>query len=108
MDYHRRPLTRAEFDERCARLEELHPELSQTSGKRSAERNAQVGGNPQSDHLEGFAKDYVDTGMPYTVMPCPRAAELVHSAKVLGLWGLVHGDGSRQHLHVQATPPGAE
>lgn len=94
MRWGRRPLSREEFDRRCVRLEELHPELSQTSGRRSPGRNAEVGGAPSSKHLRGLARDYVPDGEPDQDV-------LVRDAVVLGLWALYH----KGHLHVQGLPP---
>ena len=95
MDYHRRPLTRTEFDDRCARLEEVLTDFgpSCTSGTRSASRNLKVGGVGES-HVEGIGRDYVfDTRPPDSV--------IYPVAKTLGLWALYH----RGHLHVQGRAP---
>ena len=27
-------------------------------------------------------------------------------SRILGLWGLIHGEGANEHLHVQGLPPG--
>ena len=96
--YWRKPLSPRGFREACARLEQIHPDASETSAKRSPERNERVGGNPESKHLIGMARDYV-----WDVEPDEedqRAFE--HEAKILGLWARYH-DG---HLHVQGLPPG--
>lgn len=64
--------------------------FSATSWFRTTERNAAVGGHPESAHLVGLAID---------VPPSPRMAEVSRS---LGLWVVEEGD----HTHVQAWPPG--
>lgn len=95
----RQPMTPEEFDRACRELTTLQPNLSETSGKRSTVRNAQVGGNPYSKHLHGMARDYV----------AGHTEELNQAAivaQVLGLWYLVHDTGSGDHLHVQGLPPG--
>ncbi len=84
----------AEFDAVCRELERRCPWLSQTSGRRSVERNAAVGGSEESKHLWGMAKDYVasESGMQAGL----------EEARSLGLWALVH----KGHLHVQGAAPG--
>ncbi|MCR9093467.1 MAG: D-Ala-D-Ala carboxypeptidase family metallohydrolase [bacterium] len=95
----RQAKTPAEFDADCREIEAAFPALWQTSGYRSAERNAEVGGHPESDHVIGMARDY-----------CARTLEELHAAEdfaeSLGLWALVHDKGSGMHLHVQGTQPG--
>jgi hypothetical protein len=111
--YRRRPLTQVEFDARCARLEQLRPDLSQTSGKRSVARNATVGGSPVSKHLGTLqwndewrgARDYRADSMPWVDADGRvRIEELQQQAKILGLFAQVHGDGTSQHLHIQSRP----
>lgn len=96
-------MTPAEFDAACRLLTRKYPELSETSGKRSIERNEMVGGNEQSKHLFGMARDYVsntkDPDMDYAV-----ASEYARTH--LGLWTMVHDVSSGNHLHVQGLPPG--
>lgn len=95
----RHPMTPAEFDAACREIEEYFPTLSATSGRRSVERNDQVGGNPKSKHVLGMARDYV----------APTLGELhdAHEfAESVGLWGVVHDTGSGDHLHVQGLPVG--
>lgn len=94
----RQPLSPAEFDAALRRLVKAHPQLSETSGYRSADRNAQVGGNPLSKHRLGMARDYVGS------MALLRLAQ--RTAHDLGLWYLLHDAGSGDHLHVQGLPPG--
>lgn len=106
--YNRRPLNRGEFDSRCARLEELLPEWSQTSGARSTTRNKAVGGSPISKHLHenhGMAKDYAPDD-PATVTENVKVLILRYVA-TLGMWGKYHDAGTGSHLHCQGLPPGA-
>ena len=95
----RQPMTPEEFDRACRELTTLQPNLSETSGKRSVVRNAEVGGNPASKHIYGMARDFV----------AGHEEELVQAAivaQVLGLWYVVHDAGSGDHLHVQGLAPG--
>ena len=91
-------MTPSEFDAACRQLERKFPDLSATSGRRSVERNAAVGGNPASKHVIGMARDFVGE------MEVMREAAL--AAGELGLWFVVHDKGSGDHLHVQGLPPG--
>jgi hypothetical protein len=94
----RRPMSPAEFDAACRRLEDACPDLSQTSGKRTEERNARVGGNPLSKHTVGMARDYVtNEGVSHG-----RYMAVGAMARVLGLWFEIEDD----HIHVQGLPPG--
>jgi len=94
----RHTLTPAEFDAACRELQRRCPYLSETSGTRSKERNAAVGGNPESKHLYGLARDFVDEHGRYVT------AE--RTAIDLGLWFKTHDKGSGNHLHVQGAAPG--
>ena len=94
----RTALTPAEFDARCRRLVSYCPELSETSGTRSAIRNGEVGGNPASKHLLGMARDFVPDNDHY--------GGLDDICITLGLWFLIHGVSSGKHLHVQGLAPG--
>ena len=104
---------RAVFETRCARLEQLRPDLSQTSGVRSQRRNDAVGGSGKSRHLgPGHgqrwhgARDYVADGMPWDpIAQSARISELELQIKTIGLFGQVHGEGHNQHLHVQSAAP---
>jgi len=97
-EFRRKTLSGAEFDAVCRRLEELRPDLSQTSGTRTTSRNREKGGDQHSAHLEGLARDYKPD-----VPPQLRDGErkLERMAKTLGLWALYH----RGHLHVQGRAP---
>jgi len=99
MRFRRRELSRAEFDALCARLEELFPSLSQTSGRRSRKRNEAVGGDASSKHLSGMARDYVFDDYPTSI----EQDKAVVIAKTIGLYAVWHGD----HLHVQGRSPSA-
>lgn len=101
----REPLSRAEFDRRCAILEDRFPTLSQTSGRRSHARNRRVGGSAASKHLSGMAKDYAHDGGE-DVPADDEAAILRFAVEDLGLWALWHGEGGGFHLHVQGLPTG--
>ena len=70
--------------------------LVATSGTRTKEKNAAVGGAPGSRHLTGQARDYVGTAEAMQ-----RGANW---AVEQGLTYTVHNVGSGQHLHIQATP----
>jgi hypothetical protein len=97
-EFYRRELSPREFAERCERFEELHPEASQTSGKRSTHRNKTRGGKDDSKHLIGMARDYA-WDIPPTVQ---QQTQYMNEAKLLGLWADYHAG----HLHVQGLPPG--
>lgn len=92
------PMTPEEFDSACRAMLRRHPDMSCTSGGRSADRNKRVGGHPESKHLIDMARDFV--GPPSVLR------EAVGSCKVLGLSYLLHDVGSGNHLHVQGLEPG--
>lgn len=92
-------MTPAEFDAACREIELYFPSLSATSGKRSADRNAEVGGSPHSKHVLGMARDYVAE----TLGELYNAEEFAES---IGLWAHVHDVGSGDHLHLQGLEPG--
>ncbi|RTY14787.1 hypothetical protein EKT70_05995 [Stenotrophomonas geniculata] len=70
------------------------PSVTMTSGVRSAERNAQVGGQPNSQHLTGTAADYT---VPNNLKPA-----FLSRARQLGYQAIDEGD----HIHLQ-LPRGA-
>lgn len=94
----RQPMTPAEFDAACRALLRRHPALSCTSGGRSAAHNARVNGEPLSKHLIDMARDYVG--------PVGEMQNAAGTARVLGLWYVLHDVGSGKHLHVQGLAPG--
>lgn len=95
----RQTMTPVEFDAACRELQRRCPYLSETSGTRSTERNAAVGGHPESKHLYGIGKDFTTEDGDY--------GEAEHEAHSLGLWFVTHDKGSGNHLHVQGAAPGA-
>ncbi|WP_019658909.1 D-Ala-D-Ala carboxypeptidase family metallohydrolase [Stenotrophomonas hibiscicola] len=70
------------------------PSVMMTSGVRSAERNAQVGGQPNSQHLNGTAADYA--------VPTNQKPAFISRARQLGYQAIDEGD----HIHLQ-VPRGA-
>jgi uncharacterized protein YcbK (DUF882 family) len=66
-----------------------------TSGFRSAEKNAEVGGVLQSLHLEGGAVDLVIPGLP-----SEKEEMVADLARQVGLRPLWHGEGANHHLHL--------
>ncbi len=112
MGYRRVPLGPGAFARACERLEQLRPDLSQTSGRRSPQRNTSVGGSPVSKHLASprdepyrAARDYVADSMPWSdPNGRVRIAELELQAKILGLFAQVHGAAGAQHIHIQNRP----
>ena len=94
----RHTMTPAEFDAACRELVRKCPTLSETSGHRSPDRNAAVGGSPESKHLCGLARDFVDSDDVYGG---PAGV-----AKEIGFWIAVHDKGSGNHLHVQGAATG--
>ncbi|WP_398572861.1 D-Ala-D-Ala carboxypeptidase family metallohydrolase, partial [Staphylococcus aureus] len=60
-----------------------------TSGVRSAERNAQVGGQSNSQHLNGTAADYA--------VPTNQKPAFISRARQLGYHAIDEGD----HIHLQ-------
>ncbi len=70
------------------------PSVTMTSGVRSAERNAQVGGQPNSQHLNGTAADYA--------VPANQKPAFISRARQLGYQAIDEGD----HIHLQ-LPRGA-
>lgn len=100
----RRPMTPAEFDAACRELRRRCPFLSETSGARTAARNAAAGGRPDSKHVLGMARDFGADGSAQE-----RHERLVEASRValeLGLWCLVHDVGKGDHLHAQGLPVG--
>ena len=89
-------MTPEEFDRNIREVTRVCPWRSVTSGFRSEERNALVGGSDQSKHLVGMAVDFIssESGL--------RQAQTF--ARELGFWTLIHGDPP--HLHVQGLPSG--
>lgn len=65
------------------------PSVTMTSGARSAERNAQVGGQPNSQHLTGTAADYA--------VPANQKPAFISRARQLGYQAIDEGD----HIHLQ-------
>lgn len=70
------------------------PAATMTSGARSAERNAQVGGQPNSQHLTGTAADYA--------VPANQKPAFLSRVRQMGYQAIDEGD----HIHVQ-LPRGA-
>ena len=97
----RQPMTPSEFDAACRELIHRCPWLSETSGRRTWQRNEKAEGDPQSKHLIGMARDFVWDGD--TAMQLARA-NLV--AIELGLWTEPRPHGTGPHLHVQGLPVG--
>lgn len=94
----RKPMTPEEFDAACRALIRRVPDLSCTSGARSKQRNDALGASPMSKHLIDMARDYAGSELAL------KAA--LAQSRILGLWGLIHGEGANEHLHVQGLPPG--
>lgn len=65
------------------------PGATMTSGTRSAERNSQVGGQPNSQHLAGTAADYA--------VPANQKPAFISRARQLGYSAIDEGD----HIHLQ-------
>jgi len=65
------------------------PGVSMTSGMRTAERNQQVGGTPNSQHLTGTAADYA---VPQQLKPA-----FMSRARQMGYQAIDEGD----HIHLQ-------
>ena len=87
-----------EFKDRVRVLAHLH-RASETSGMRTAARNAAVGGSPRSKHLPewgGLAVDLVPDNNTHQTR-----SDLVADAQDLGLWASDEGD----HVHIQGLPP---
>ena len=94
----RRAMTPVEFDANCRLLWGKFQFLSETSGRRSRERNIQVGGKKKSKHAYGMAKDF----------SAPTNDQLMVAmayARQLGFRVETHNVGSGQHLHVQGLAP---
>jgi len=92
-------MTPAEFDAACRALVDACPFLSETSGRRTTERNEGAGGSPASKHVLGMARDFAPD-MGYGLSQAEAQAE------ELGLWATAHDAGSGMHLHVQGLPVG--
>jgi len=74
-------------------LFEFDPSIQFTSWWRSEAENRAVGGDPQSQHLFGFAFDLVTE----------RTRDLQNALNQVGLISVAESD----HLHVQLLPAGA-
>ncbi len=72
-----------------SQLAQEFPAVTMTSGARSAERNAAVGGQPNSQHLAGTAADYV--------VPANQKPAFLSRVRQLGYQAIDEGD----HVHVQ-------
>lgn len=94
----RTPMSPAEFDARTRRFaEHFAGEIHQTSGTRSTKGNADAGGNAQSKHLYGMAKDY-----KLTTANVDRNNAMVRYATRLGFWTKAYAWG----IHLQGLPTG--
>lgn len=103
MDYHRTPMTHAQFLRAVSRFQEIFPGGTRNSGWRSGKHNADVGGAATSKHCEGNPLQPIACDIDYNPEPDKAAqAEMTHSARVLGLWGLYH----LGHMHLQGLAPG--
>lgn len=67
------------------------PGVTMTSGYRSPEHNAKVGGKPNSQHMHGTAGDFV--------VPDDMKDSFIERARAAGLTPIDEGD----HIHVQAA-----
>lgn len=72
------------------------PGVQMTSGQRTPERNAAVGGKPNSQHLRGTAGDYV--------VPQDQKAQFIAEAKRLGFEAIDEGD----HVHIELPPSASQ
>jgi len=81
-----------EFIERLIRIVEASPGIQFTSWWRDYFQNLSIGGDPQSQHLFGFAVDLVT----------PRPEEVAQLAELLGMIAVVEID----HVHIQILPAG--
>lgn len=75
-----------------ASLAQGFPGTQITSTLRTPERNAQVGGVPNSQHLKGTAADFV--------VPAPQRASFIQAARSQGFEAIDEGD----HVHVELPP----
>lgn len=111
----RTPMSPAEFDAATRRfVDHFAGLLHQTSGTRSVRGNLDAGGNEQSKHLYGMARDYrlitpADVNAVGPKYPPEKLADsatlqnrVVRYASRLGFWTQPYDWG----LHVQGLPPG--
>lgn len=86
------PLSRVEFYNAVITLAAIYG-ASITSGSRTVERNAKVGGGTNSKHMQGYAFDLV----------CDDKADaerLVHSARACGFDAV----NEKDHVHIEFDP----
>jgi len=77
----------------------LFPESIITSWQRSVEKNAEVGGAPDSLHLSGLAADF-----DISLADRARLVEFGRAAEALGLAAIVYDTATKNYVHVQARP----
>ena len=77
-------------------VQEEMPELRFSSGYRSAKRNTQVGGVPNSKHVQALAADFVTADGRY---PSSLVERFKRIATPRGYNAYVHDVGSGLHLH---------
>jgi len=97
------PMTPSEFDAKKREFEaDFKAGLEFTSGLRSPEHNAEVGGSPRSKHLLGMAADYKLRGASIQDKD-EDLRELMAAAEELGFWWKVY---DWPGIHLQGLPPG--
>lgn len=82
----------------ATRLQNEVPGIRVTSGWRSPQHNAEVGGVPTSGHLDGWCTDHAGP-----MRRLRRAAQLAH--RIGCRQTLIHDSGTGVHLHVDWRRP---
>lgn len=102
-DYHRTPMSHAQFCTAVERFQQLFPGGVKNSGWRGDKHNAAVGGGDDSKHLAGTPLKPIACDIDYNPDP-PDAVQLQmeHAARILGLWGIYH----KGHQHLQGLAVG--